>query len=582
MTELSVIIPARNEEFLQQTIDNVLENIEADTEIVVVLDGYWPERGIPQNERVTVIHHEESIGQRAATNEGAKFSNAKFVMKLDAHCAVDKGFDKKLMADCKYTDTIVPAMYNLHAFDWQCPKCGMRVYQGPVPSKCHECGNTKGFEKKIVWKAKPNPRSEFYYFDTDMKFQYWRAFKKRPEAKGDLAPTMGNLGACFFIHRERFLDLGGMDEKHGGWGQFGTEISCKSWLSGGRQMVNKKTWFSHMFRTGNGFGFPYQISGRQVRAARKYSQNLWLNDSWPQAKHSLKWLIEKFSPVPTWDPDKIKALGGGRRDRGVLTKNLVKGCVYYTNNKVSNKIFNAVQQQLSLFKGPIVSVSHKPVDFGTNIVVNLQSSVLSMFKQILIGLENSKADIIFLTEHDVLYHPSHFEFTPVKKDLFYYNVNTWKVDAKTGQALFYYTKQVSGLCGYREFMIEHYKKRVERVEKEGFTRRMGFEPGTWKFPRGVDNTESRTYMSKIANIDIRHDNNQTANRFKKELFRNKRSTLGWRLADAVPGWGRTKERFDEWLKNLSDSLSESKNKNEWLKKQKTLLKKQKAANTVGN
>jgi hypothetical protein len=29
-------------------------------------------------------------------------SEAKFIMKLDAHCAVDKGFDVKLAEDCEY------------------------------------------------------------------------------------------------------------------------------------------------------------------------------------------------------------------------------------------------------------------------------------------------------------------------------------------------------------------------------------------------------------------------------------------------------------------------------------------------
>ena len=41
--DLSVIIPARNEMFLQQTIANILENIEADTEVIAVCDGSWPD-----------------------------------------------------------------------------------------------------------------------------------------------------------------------------------------------------------------------------------------------------------------------------------------------------------------------------------------------------------------------------------------------------------------------------------------------------------------------------------------------------------------------------------------------------------
>jgi len=99
----------------------------------------------------------------------------------------------------------------------------------------------------------------------------------------------------------RFYDLEGMDEKHGSWGQFGTEIACKSWLSGGKMVVNKKTWYSHLFRTQNGFGFPYVLSGNAQERAREYSRWLWLGDNWNLAKLPLKWLIKKFAPVPGWE-----------------------------------------------------------------------------------------------------------------------------------------------------------------------------------------------------------------------------------------------------------------------------------------
>jgi len=112
---------------------------------------------------------------------------------------------------------------------------------------------------------------------------------------------MSCLGACIFCHRKRFIELGMMDENHGSWGQFGTEVACKSWLSEGRLVVNKKTWFSHMFRTqGGDFGFPYKISGRAVNKARQYSQDLWLKNKWKGAKRKFEWIIEHFKPIPDW------------------------------------------------------------------------------------------------------------------------------------------------------------------------------------------------------------------------------------------------------------------------------------------
>jgi hypothetical protein len=67
--DVSVVIPARNEHFLAQTVQSVLANSRARTECVVVLDGYWPDPPLQDHPRLKVIHHTVPVGQRAATNE---------------------------------------------------------------------------------------------------------------------------------------------------------------------------------------------------------------------------------------------------------------------------------------------------------------------------------------------------------------------------------------------------------------------------------------------------------------------------------------------------------------------------------
>ena len=306
MRDLSVIIPARQEMFLAKTIENILENLEADTEIIAICDGNWPTPPVVDNDRVVIVHHTVPIGQRAATNERARISQAKYIMKIDAHCAVDKGFDRKLIEDCKPDWTMIPTMWNLHAFDWQCTKCGERIYQGSKPDVCKECQHTE-HEMKMVWGPRGNKVTYTWRFNNEMQFKYWRKHHKRKDVKaqGDLIETMSCIGACFLMDRERFWELGGMDEGHGSWGQFGTELACKAWLSGGKMITSKKTWFAHMFRTGNfrlygESSFPYPISGSDQDFAKQYSRDLWLNDKWPGAKHPLKWLVDRFAPVPDW------------------------------------------------------------------------------------------------------------------------------------------------------------------------------------------------------------------------------------------------------------------------------------------
>jgi glycosyltransferase involved in cell wall biosynthesis len=307
MTDLSILIPARNEQFLKHTIDDVLANMRGDTEIIAVLDGQWAEPPIPDHPRVHLIYHSSPIGQRAAVNEAARMSHARYIMKLDAHCAVDEGFDVRLMSDCEHDWTVIPRMYNLHVFDWVCLCCGHRTYQGGKPDKCERC-MYKDFTMSMVWKPRLNRRSDFMRFNKDLIFQYWRAYEHRPEAAGDISDIMCFLGASFFMERERYWELGGLDENHGNWGQMGVEMSCKSWLSGGRLVVNKKTWFAHMFRTrqSEGFGFPYPISGNDQDRAREYSRDLWLNNKWEKAIHPFSWLVDKFAPVPDWDDEAIE------------------------------------------------------------------------------------------------------------------------------------------------------------------------------------------------------------------------------------------------------------------------------------
>lgn len=536
--DVSVLIPARNEMFLARTVQDLLAHIEADTEIIVVLDGVPANPPLPDDPRVKVIWQPSSIGQRASTNVAARAATGKYIMKLDAHCAVDQGFDRKLIApyesgEITMDTTTIPRMYNLHVFDWVCNQCGERTYQGPKPTGCAKCLSTE-HTMDVVWRVRWNRCSDFMRFDNTLHFQYWSSYKHRPGAQQDIVDLMSSVGACWMMPRQRYWDLGGLDERHGSWGQMGTEIACKSWLSGGRQIVNKRTWFAHLFRTQPGFGFPYSLSNEQIDRARQHSRWLWFEGNWEKAVRPLSWLVNKFAPVPDWDAS--------------------WGIVYYTDNRLDEKYLRACQKQLlkAADGHRIVSVSLKPLMFGDNITLPLERGYLTMFKQILAGIEASTTDLVYFAEHDVLYHPSHFKCATPPDNTFMYNHNVWKVNARTGHALFHFARQTSGLCGRRDLLLEHYRKRVEIVERDGFDYKMGFEPGTHRPPRGVDYTQAKDWLSEFPNVDIRHGVNLTPSRWSKEQFRNQKYTEGWQEAEEVPGWGQTGGRFDEFLSELEE------------------------------
>lgn len=306
---LSVVIPGRNEQFMRHTVDDVLAHSGADTEVIAVADGVWPEPPLADHPRLQMIHFSEPVGQRAATNAGVMLSKAKYIMKLDAHCSTDEGFDEKLIAKMQPDWTMIPAMHRLHIFDWGCCDCGEREYQGVKPDKCKECGCTE-FYMHMVWQPRFHKGDTVSWrFDRELHFQYWRQHRKRPEvreqAKTGIIETMSCIGCAWMMERDRYWELGGMDERHGSWGQMGTELACKAWLSGGKMVTCLDTWIAHLFRTGNfakdgQSSWPYPISQRDVDAARKYSRELWLKDKWPLAKRKLSWLIDHFKPIPDW------------------------------------------------------------------------------------------------------------------------------------------------------------------------------------------------------------------------------------------------------------------------------------------
>lgn len=541
--DLSVLIPARNEMFISNTVENVLKNIRGKTEVIVVLDGKWAEPAIVDDPRLTIMYVPEAIGQRAATNQAARLSRAKYVMKLDAHCAMDEGFDVKMIDEMQDDITMIPMMYNLHAFDWVCYTCGNRIYQSPTPGECTVCKKDR-MAREIIWKPRLSKKSLYYRFDKTLHFQYWGAYGERKEAQGDVVEILSAQGSCFMLTREKFWELKISDEElagKSGWGQQGVEVAMKTWLSGGRLMVNKKTWYAHMFRTqGGDFGFPFPISGREVEKTREISRNLWINNTWDKALpgRDFNWLLEKFAPVPDWHVPEDKKKSELKSDivdvAQKMDTKLLREIIFYTDNQLKLKYAHAVQKQLQKIGLPITSVSLKPMPhFGKNIHIPLERGLLAYFAQITAALQNSKADIVYMCEHDVIYHPSHFDFIPERKDKFYFNVNFWRIRPEVDNlAVHWDANQVSGLVCDRLLLLDWYKKKFEDIVKKGFDR--SYEPGN-RDPKLLE-----VWRSKYPNVDIRHGGNLTKSKWSLADFRDKSTSKGWEesIVEKIPGWDK--------------------------------------------
>jgi hypothetical protein len=219
---------------------------------------------------------------------------------------------------------------------------------------------------------------------------------------------------------------------------------------------------------------------------------------------------------------------------------MTKGILYYTDNILKKEIFDECIKYIKESNLPITSVSLKPIDLGNNIVLPLERGKLTMHKQILAGLESMTEDVIFFCEHDVLYHKSHFDFIPLKKDVFYYNQNNWRI-RKDGLAVYFEHDSLSQMCAYRELLIPEYTERVKRIESQGYSG--GYEPGTRSIKKGgFSDSKSTRWMSEFPNLDIRHDTNLTPSRWSTDLFRDKSTCANWTedRVENIKGWNFNK------------------------------------------
>jgi len=288
MSKLSILIPARQEEFLQQTIDDIFKHAEGDIEVLVGLDGWYAD--IPQRNNLKVFYYSESKGQRGCMNALARQAEGNYLMKCDAHMSFSQGFDMELLKLKEEATVILPALCNLHVYNWICDK-GHRKNgeQFEKVSVCEQCGGE--LKKELVWKPIPKPVMTNYYFDTNLHFQYC----EEQDDEHEITETMSTQGACFMVSKKDYWDLELCDEKFGSWGQQGTEISCKVWLSGGRIISTRNAFNAHWFRV-----FPYKNPVEKILETQKYSRDLFLNDKWEKQIYPLIWLVDKFGYPGDW------------------------------------------------------------------------------------------------------------------------------------------------------------------------------------------------------------------------------------------------------------------------------------------
>jgi glycosyltransferase involved in cell wall biosynthesis len=280
---ISVLIPERNETFITETIEGILKSATGEIEIIVNVDEKFPEKMV-KDERVTYLHPDSPKGMRYGINVCAKAAKGEYLLKTDAHCLFAEGFDETLLKDMQDNWLVIPRRYSLEASNWTIQQNGKspRDYHYlccPSPYKDHDWGM-----HGVEWPE--------------------RSRERRDKPEYDIDDTPSFQGSCWLMKRNMFTDfLGGMEEHgYGVFSQEPQEIGNKFWLGGGEIKINKKTWYAHLHK-GKVYGRMYRSSQREIIRGHNYSAWYWMNNSWKGQIHPIKWLIQKFPNMPTWDKE---------------------------------------------------------------------------------------------------------------------------------------------------------------------------------------------------------------------------------------------------------------------------------------
>ena len=103
--------------------------------------------------------------------------------------------------------------------------------------------------------------------------------------------------------------------------------------------------------------------------------------------------------------------------------------IYYTSNREDPSFEEKIRANILKEKGDIlvISVSQKPINFGTNICVgDVGHSYLNAWRQMLIGVKAATTPYVVLAEADFLYPKDYFSFEPGGADAYRYG-NVWVV-----------------------------------------------------------------------------------------------------------------------------------------------------------
>jgi len=216
--------------------------------------------------------------------------------------------------------------------------------------------------------------------------------------------------------------------------------------------------------------------------------------------------------------------------------------IHYTANhldRVNPEFAEKVREQILKSAGeyPIISVSHKPMNFGENICIGEQPrSHLNIYRAILIGSKHAKTPYVGMAEDDVLAPPSHWRTHRPPPDRFAYDLNRWGINTWVEPPTYGYRNRpvVNQLIAPTAMLVDALEERFEKFagkpESEIPLSYWG-DPGRYEKQLGVSKRELECFAAPDPSVVFSHEE---AFGF---LNHGKRKSVGQFPRSWLPYWG---------------------------------------------
>ena len=292
---VSVIIPGCNERFMAATMADLLAQARGDVEILAIVDGIGGEPGpaqdppLPTDPRVRVILNPTQRNMRPSTNDAVKIATGEFIMKCDAHCRFGEGWDVLLAKDCADDWVSVPTRHSLDGATWE----------------------VRPRDFNYHYLTFPYSRSMYGYGIHGKTFD-WRTNKRinAERAHTPIDDLMSFQGSCWFTTKANFLRLGPLDHAHYYFYSEAIEVGMRQWISGGRVVINKRTWYAHLHKGNNDLhtvngrsGRGFFLSLQKKRESEAYATDYWMENRMPHARRTFAQFMDRFAHLLPYIPE---------------------------------------------------------------------------------------------------------------------------------------------------------------------------------------------------------------------------------------------------------------------------------------